>query len=511
MHRIEILRPVIQWIVPLFLTLMLMADGCMDRKHPADDSMVILEKTPEIFPDYNDITIPLNIAPLNFQLKEPGERFLAILEGGDGKSIRLQNDKKTVRIPSKKWNRFIMENRGSEFKIRIFMKDQNNWKEYAPIVNHIALEPIDPFLAYRLIPPGYETWSSMGLYQRDLTSFREDPIIENKTIEGNCVNCHSFCNGSSENMMFHIRGSLGGTVIKKGDFFEKVNLKREETLSAGVYPSWHPSGNYIAFSTNKIEQYFHAKPGNTIEVIDRQSDLILYNTITHEVAHVPGTEGDRYLETFPNWSPDGNFLYFSRTDAGSETPFDSVRYDIYRIAFDPQNAKFGETEPVFVVSSINRSASFPRVSPDGKYLLCTVHNYGTFPIWHKEADLCLVDLRTGESEFPGKVNSDQSDSFHSWSSNSRWIVFSSRRFDGLYTKLYISHMDEDGRFQKPFLLPQRQPGFYNKFFYSYNVPELVTDQIKVHPRKWKSIDIRREHENSDGEMPDMPYNIKGNR
>jgi hypothetical protein len=351
-------------------------------------------------------------------------------------------------------------------------------------VNQISSDPVDPFLVYRLIPPGYETWSTMGLYQRDLTGFRESPIIKNKHIEENCVNCHSFAGGSTESMMFHIRGSLGGTMIKNGKKIEKVDLKREKTLSAGVYPSVHPSGGYIAYSTNKIEQYFHASPEKSIEVMDRRSDLIIYNIHTGEVNHVPGTRGDQYMETFPNWSPDGRHLYFSRSEAQADTPFDSILYDIYRIAFNPEDVLFGDPEPVAIVSDKHQSASFPRISPDGRFLLYTVHNYGTFPIWHKEADLYLMNLSNGEISYPSEINSEDSDSFHSWSSNSKWIVFSSRRYDGLHTRLYLAHMDKDGNFQKAFILPQRDPRFYDRFFFSYNVPELITEKVAPGPRDW---------------------------
>jgi len=476
------LRNYSRWI--LILVIQFIWIGCDGPVSLGEEPMGSLERTPAIFPDYSNITIPMNIAPLNFEVKEEGERFRALLKGADGKAIKLKSKGSLFRIPRRPWGRFLKANQGSEFTVTILQKANNRWTGYLPFVIHVAREPIDPYLVYRLIPPGYETWSAMGLFERNLTTFREKPIIENKNIDDNCVNCHSFSNGNSENMLFHIRGSMGGTIIKLGDEIGKVDLKREETLSAGVYPSWHPSGKYIAFSTNRIEQYFHARPEKTIEVLDRQSDLILYNTANEVITHVPGTEGDRYMETYPSWSPDGRSLYFSRTDANATTPFDSIRYDIYRIEFDPEDGTFGKTEPVLLASEQAKSASFPRISPDGNYLLCTLHDYGTFPIWHKEADLCLVDLSTGKIEVQESVNSDDTDSYHSWARNSRWIVFSSRRYDGRYTKLYISYMNTEGQFQKPFLLPQKDPGMYDSFFYSYNRPELITGPIEVKPRSW---------------------------
>lgn len=190
------------------------------------------------------------------------------------------------------------------------------------------------------------------------------------------------------------------------------------------------------------------------------------------------------METFPCWSPEGEFLYFSRTIADATTPFDSIRYDLYRIAFDPELEQFGEVEALFIASDQEQSASFPRISPDGKYLLCTLHDYGTFPIWHKEADLSLINLSTGEAMVQEEVNSEDTDSYHTWAQNSRWIVFSSRRGDGRYTKLFISYLNQAGQFQKAFLLPQKDPGMYNSFFYSYNRPELITGSIEVNPRSW---------------------------
>lgn len=468
------------------LAYLLLANSCLSPKFPPDESINNLPQLPKISPDYTGITIPPNIAPLNFMVKEDGENFIAVFEGEKGRVIQLHSNDKVFQIPKKKWEKLLINNRGSQCEIRIYRKEKDQWSGFAPILIRIAREPIDPYLVYRLIPPGYRTWSAMGLYQRDLTTFKESPIIENQQIKNNCVNCHSFCNGNSENLMFHIRGSVGGTMIKKGNEIEKVNLKTNETISAGVYPSWHPSGKYIAFSTNEVTQYFHANPEKTIEVLDKNSDLIIYSTRNHTVSHVRGTKGNQHMETYPCWSPDGKYLYFCRSDADTKTQFDSIRYDIFRIEFDLQNGHFGKTDTVFRISEKGLSASFPRISPDGNYLLCTLHNYGTFPIWHKEADLCLVDLRTGKSEIL-EINSENTESFHTWSLNSKWIVFSSRRYDGRYTKLYISYMNEYGKFQKAFLLPQRDPEFYDSFFYSYNVPELVINAIRINPRKWATI------------------------
>ncbi len=109
----------------------------------------------------------------------------------------------------------------------------------------------------------------------------------------------------------------------------------------------------------------------------------------------------------------------------------------------------------------------------------TVSDYGNFSIWHKDADLRLLDLMTHKTDSLFLVNSNDVESYHSWSSNSRWFIFSSRRDNGLYTYPYICYLDADGNPRKPFLLPQKETDYYERSLYSFNIPELIRDKIKV--------------------------------
>ena len=82
------------------------------------------------------------------------------------------------------------------------------------------------------------------------------------------------------------------------------------------------------------------------------------------------------------------------------------------------------------------------------------------------------------------LNSDDAESYHSWSGNGRWMVVSSRRDDGLYTRPYISYVDENGVASKPFLLPQKNPKkYYDSQMFSYNIPEFVEDEIGLDGRQ----------------------------
>jgi Tol biopolymer transport system component len=276
---------------------------------------------------------------------------------------------------------------------------------------------------------------------------------------------------------------MGGTYFYTGRDFKKVSLKTKEMKNGAVYPRWHPSGKFVAFSSNKIVQQFHSALSKKVEVSDLESCLVLYDVDRNEIMNINLPDKEHYMDTYPEWSPDGRYLYFCRAPkVGEVFRYDSVRYNLCRVPFDPSTRKTGEVELIYDASGLNKSVSFPRISPDGKYLVLTLHNYGCFPIWHKEADLLSIDLRTLK---PTKMtlNSDDTDSYHSWSSNSRWLIFSSKRIDGLTARFFISYIDEKGNSAKPFILPQKDPEFYQRFLKSFNLPEFSTLEVRVIPGK----------------------------
>jgi len=442
------------------------------------------DRLPSIFPDYTDITIPPNIAPLHFSLKEKGEKAIAIFTSGN-ESFQVNTSKGNFNIPESKWKKLLQTSSGENISVKIAVYSEGNWTGYAPFHMQVAAEPIDSYIAYRLIEPGYEVWAQMGIYQRNLEGFKESAIMENKMSGDNCMNCHSFRMQQPDNMLFHMRGENGGTLLIDGDKIEKLNTKTDQTISTLVYPYWHPEGRYIAFSVNDTKQGFHMNDPNRVEVFDHKSDVVVYDTQTHEIFTSPVLFSPEAFETFPTFSPDGKTLYFCSAEKQSmPDEFEKVKYSLCSVSFDAQNRKFGSTvDTLYNASTHGKSVSFPRISPDGKHLLYTLSGYGNFSIWHKDADLYMINLQTGE-HFPlEKANSNDVESYHSWSSNSRWIVFSSRRIDGLYTRPYFAYINPDGKAEKPFLLPQKDTEFYHRFMKSYNIPEFITGKVKEQRKK----------------------------
>ena len=291
-------------------------------------------------------------------------------------------------------------------------------------------------------------------------------------------------------MMVHVRGKQGGTLISLNGEMEKVDPKPGEYRHGATYPAWHPSGRYIAFSANEIQQFFHSSGQKPIEVSDLAADLMIYDVQTHETFTDSLVYGEQYMETFPTWSPDGKQIYFCRAEGYRQgMSLDSIRYDLYRIHFDAEHSKLHTLECVYKASALRKTVSFPRISPDGRFLLFTQSDYGNFSIWHPESDLYLLNLATGNIRNIAEINSDNVDSFHTWSSTGRWLVFSSKRLDGLWARPFFAHFDpETGHFSKPFLLPQKEPDFYDTFTYTYNLPELIKAPVKTGKKLLETIE-----------------------
>ncbi len=435
------------------------------------------DKLPLIYPDYIGVTIPVNIAPLNFSLTDEAvARIDAVVTDCHGHSLHSQGQE-TVDFDIDDWHTLLGQNRGDSLTVTVSAKYNDGWHTYRSFAIYVSLDSIDYGICYRLIAPGYEVWSKMGIYERNLSSFDERPLIENTQFEG-CVNCHSFNRGNPADMSLHIRGTHGATLLRHGDSpLTAYNTKTDQTLGLCVYPYWHPSGRYIAYSTNATSQLFHSADSNRIEVFDTASDLQVYDVEKNELLLSPLLKNDSIYETYPVFSADGRSLYFCAARALPEGShqLDSIRYNLFRIDFSPSTGRFGDRiETVIDAVAQQKSISFPRPSYDGRFLCYTLSNYGQFSIWHHEADLWLLDLSTGESCPMTAANSGDTESFHNWSTNSRWLVLSSRRDDGLFTRPYFCHVDAKGKVSKAFMLPQRNPrSFYRDRFLSFNVPDFI--------------------------------------
>ena len=482
--------------------LMLIACGGASVPEQYTDS----NKLPVIYPDYTEVTVPVNIAPLSMELMQPAEDVVTRYSFGQ-EEIVCGGKKAMPDMDA--WHELAAKAKGKAIQVEVFAENNGAWTRFKPFNIYVSPDSIDPYISYRLISPSYVTYEELTINQRCLENYWESPIYDNMLcgdeVNGQCINCHNYQMYDPRRMQFHARQKNGGTIIMYDGEMKKVNMVNDSILSAGVYPTWHPWLKLIVYSTNKTMQSFHTRDINKIEVLDSESDLIVYDVDLNEVMNI---ENDPHeFEVYPFWAPDGKYLYYC--SAHFEYSADTVntaeaiarakeiKYSLYRKAFDPEKREFGPREMVFDAAGMDKSVTLPRISPDGRWLLFSLGGWGCFHIWHRDADLWIMDLgikETGSQESltpdpsPNgegnlyaarpltECNSDNVESYHSWSSNGKWIIFSSRRDDGVYTRPFIAHM-ENGKGTKPFELPTEDPDYHRQFMKSYNIPEFMKGKV----------------------------------
>ena len=465
--------------IDVYILTLLVCIFCACQSVPKDPEE--RDKLPCIVPDYTGVTIPVGVAPLNFGMTDV-DCIDVVVKGSKGGELHVNGTFADFDIEA--WHEITQQNAGDSLLVMVCARRDGHWTKYKPFPIFISKDPLDEWgVTYRLIPPGYESYGLMGIYQRDLSNFDQTAIIENNNIDGQCINCHTPNLTNPDAFTLHVRGQYGATIVRTKESLDILEPKNETLGGSMVYPFWHPSGQYIAYSTNQTHQNFHQLKDRRVEVYDEKSDVIIYNTATHQILVDSIVAQKDHLENYPVFSPEGKALYFcdaQRVDSIWKN-YRDVKYNICRIGFDAVTGKFNsQVDTVVHARIIGKSAVMPRVSYDGRFLLYTLCDYGCFPIWHPEADLWMNDLESGESFPLERANSADADSFHNWSQNSQWIVFTSRRDDGLYTKLYFAHINSDGRADKAFCLPQRNPIEYNdETIWSFNTPDFASAPIRL--------------------------------
>jgi hypothetical protein len=436
-------------------------------------------KQASIFPDYCNVVIPPNIAPLNFIINEKGTNFLVDIYSKNGNKIQISQSSPKIEIPLLEWHKLIDQNKGNNLFIDIYVKNQN-WTKYSSIKDSIVNEEIDNYLAYRIVHAVYIYARRMGIYQRNLCNFDETTIFDNSTTNYGCVNCHSFVKNDPSKMVMHFRKYYPGTMLYDSGKIKKISTRTPYTMSGGVYPSWHPNGNLIAFSVLKLDPVITTRKNKICDLADISSDIVIYDVKKNMITTSPKVSTFS-RENYPTWSPDGKWLYFINAPEAKKDNLESIlhqKYDLLRIPYDTNSNTWGDVDTVLSSKKIGGSITLPSISPNGKYLLFTLTDYGYFTIYHQNSDLYILNLETREFK-KLNINSNCAESYHSWSSNGKWIVFSSKRLDNIYTRPFFAYFDDKENFHKPFVLPQKDPDYYEILLANYNRPDFITGKIKL--------------------------------
>lgn len=422
-----------QWTQTVYFFSLLLSICLLAACSSGPQKAEVVNELPAIYPDYVEVTIPVGIAPLNFAMADDSVTAIDVeVNGAWGGTLHSKGA--CTDFDTETWHAMVKQNRGGQLNVTVCAKRNGEWKRYRDFCIHVSNTALSDWgITYRHITSGQEKDSSMGLYERELSSFEEKSLLDQDSDEGTMV-----------------------------------------------YPYWHPGRRYCAFSTHKTSKIFHIKKENNVEVDDSSSDVFVYDTETHQIISDTLIMKKYWAENCPSFSPDGKWLYFTTARRQTHhTDFDKERYSLCRVSFDPATGHIGQKVDTLInAAAKGKSVSWSRPSYNGRFLMYTLADYGYFTIWHPESDLWLLDLKTGQSRPLDTVNSSQADSFHNWSSDSQWFLFTSRRDDGRYSRIYFSSIGPDGRATKPFMLPQRDPKqFYTQSLYSYNTPDFTSRPV----------------------------------
>jgi len=309
-----------------------------------------------------------------------------------------------------------------------------------------------------------------------------------------CGNCHSFAdNGSVLGLDVDYGNDKGGygilpvsqhMVMDDQKIITWADFKREDgELTFGLLSRVSPTGRYV-ISTVKDRSVFVAMPDLMISQLffPIKGILVVYDRETGKFAPLPGADDPQYVQTNAAWSADGKEIVFARAKAhkserleqqnaalldAKDVPEFTVekqpfRYDLYRIPFN--GGKGGTPEPLQLAADDRKSNYFPKYSPDGKWIVFTKSE--SYMLLQPDSELWIVPARGGAARRL-KYNTARMNSWHSWSSNSRWLVFSSK-VNGPYTQLFLTHIDENGNDSPPVLLER-----FTSPDRAANIPEFV--------------------------------------
>jgi Flp pilus assembly protein TadD len=359
-----------------------------------------------------------------------------------------------------------------------------------------STDPVGDSIFYREVPLPFLTAvrdpSRIRWRFGSIDAEAQPPIVlENLPV---CGNCHSFSgDGKVLGLDIDYGNDKGGyavlpvspqMVMSDDKIITWSDYRRDDgELTFGLLSQVSPDGRYV-ISTVKDRAVFVATPGIEFSQLffPIKGILVVHDTETGRYAPLPGADDPAYVQSNPTWSPDGKTIVFARAKAYREGKLANAeailldekdvpefvedkqpfKFDLYRVPFN--GGRGGKALPIAGASHDGKSNFFAKFSPDGKWIVfCKAENY---MLLMPDSELYIVPAAGGEARRL-RANTRLMNSWHSFSSNGRWLVFSSKA-NTPYTQLFLTHIDEGGESTPPVVL-ERFTGSDR----AANIPEFV--------------------------------------
>lgn len=349
-----------------------------------------------------------------------------------------------------------------------------------PVRFRISTDPADNVVVYRLVPPPFFAQRTPDTVTRDIRTFQTRPFLRSR--RRYCFNCHTFSSkGGASGMLAVQARSLSGRTSKMRTYFGvydisarrgwKVLLPFEMQMTS--FMAWSPDGTQLATSANQKIRAMWPMVHETQVVGLTTSDIVICDLKRRTAGLLPGASDPTRLELLPRWTLDGKSIVFCSTKP--EDHPEMVRYDLHIVPVNRGNG--GEPTPIPGASVNGKSNYYPRFSPDGKWFSFCQADSGE--LIRSSSDIWMMRANFGEPPRRLECNVGYAaDSWHSWSSNGRWLVFASKRDDGVYARLYLTHIDGNGRASPAVRLPLKE-----RLRESFNIPEFLVDFPMIEERE----------------------------
>jgi tetratricopeptide (TPR) repeat protein len=424
---------------------------------------------------------------------------VVVRDAAGGDLVRAVVDAQRWRPSEERWREIKRQSLGRDAEVIVAGVNQakrGTILSSARVHIRTSQDPVGDSLFYREVPLPFLTAvqdPSRIRWRYGTIDMENGPpiVLQNLPV---CGNCHSFAdNGSILGLDVDYgndKGAYGIMPVAKHMVMDDAKIitwadyKRQDgELTFGLLSRVSPTGRYVV-STVKDRSVFVAMPDLMISQLffPIKGILVVYDRETKRFAALPGADDPQYVQTNAVWSPDGKEIAFARTKAYHAERLDQnnsalidekdvpeftvekkpFRYDLYRIPFN--GGKGGTPVPIEGASGDGMSNYFPKYSPDGKWIVFTRSK--SYMLLQPDSELYIVPAAGGAARRL-RYNTPRMNSWHSWSSNSRWLVFSSK-VNGPYTQLFLTHIDEDGNDSPPVLLER-----FTSPDRAANIPEFV--------------------------------------
>ncbi len=490
-------------LVALLLVSLLALSAC--NGHSATETLLEFPTAPagklEITYPLNETLFPLDIVAPTFIWNDQTaqiEQWQILLRLAGEQEIRSFNSTESSWRPSQEnWAEIKRQSVTQDAEVAIVGVDANGAAASSASVRiRTSSDPVGDSIFYREVPlPFIEAVQDPSRIRWRFGSVdseaRPPVVLENLPV---CGNCHSFSgDGKVLGLDVDYGNDKGGYAILPVS--EQMVLNDEKIITwsdyekddgeatFGLLSQVSPDGRYV-ISTVKDRAVFVATPGIAFSQLffPIKGILVVYDSVTDSYAALPGADDTEYVQSNPTWSPDGKSIVFARTKVYQKESIENsnsillnekdvpefiedkepFKFNLYQVPFN--DGKGGVATPIEGASHNDKSNFFAKFSPDGKWIVFTqAENY---MLLMPDSELYIVPSEGGEARRL-RANTPLMNSWHSFSSNGRWLVFSSKA-NTPYTQLFLTHIDEQGLSTPPVLLER-----FTSSDRAANIPEFV--------------------------------------